>query len=65
MKTHEMQVPSKRDQQWNVAQQKRLLGQFYCQARRKQWSRLQEAVHGRLAQTDKLHRLMREERHDG
>ena len=63
MKTS-MQEMSQTGQQ-EVARQKRLLGQFYRQARKKQYSRLQSAVHLRLERTDRLHRLVREERHDG
>ncbi len=66
MKTHDVKgnaIP-KRDSQ-EVAHQKRLLGQFYRQARRKQWSRLQSAVHQRLERTDRLHHLMREGQLDG
>jgi hypothetical protein len=64
MKTHETNI-TPTSQQRKVAQQKRRLGQFYRQARKKQYSRLQNAVHQRLERTDRLHHLVRKEQHDG
>jgi len=66
MKTHEIQgnmTPT--GGQREVAQQKRWLCQFYRQARKNQYSRLQRAVHQRLERTEKLHHLVRKEQRDG
>jgi gas vesicle protein len=66
MKTHEIQgnmTPT--GEQRKVAQQKRQLCQFYRQTRKKQYSRLQSAVHQWLERTDRLHHLVRKEQQDG
>ena len=66
MKSNEIQghVTPTSDQR-KVAQQKRRLCQFYRQARKKQYSRLQSAIHQRLERTDRLHHLVRKEQCDG